>query len=75
MSADRADSVARLSRLVGQHPAAIRTVVWRTEPLAPEEFGHLEIETQHGSVFVIDHVTGAVDSNPPAPPVTDAPRQ
>jgi hypothetical protein len=75
LSADRADGAARLSRLVGQHPAAIRTVVWRTEPLAPEEFGHLEIETKHGYVFVIDHVTGAVYSNPPAPPDTDAPRQ
>lgn len=64
-----------LARLLGQHPAAIRTLVWRAERLEPDEFGHLEIETKHGHVVVIDHVTGAVYSNPPAPPHATSVRQ
>ena len=75
MSADRAKGAQALSRLLDHHPAAIRTVVWRPEPLEPQEFGHLEIETKHGHVVVIDHATGAVYRNPPAPPQAGPVRQ
>lgn len=75
MSVDGTGGTRALARLLGQHPAAIRTLVWRTEPLDPDAFGHLEIETKHGHVVVIDHVTGAVYSNPPAPPQAGSVRQ
>jgi hypothetical protein len=60
---------------MGQHPAAIRTLIMGTESLRPDEFGHLEIETKHGHVTLIDHLTGAVYSNPPLPPGSDTARQ
>ena len=57
-----------LTRLLQQHPAAIRTLLFQSDPLGPEQFGHLEIETKHGQVAVIDHATGEVYANPPTPP-------
>ena len=56
-----------LSRLIGQHPSAIRSVCFSEEPHAPGSLAHLEIETKHGHVTLIDHATGEVYSNPPAP--------
>ena len=64
-----------LARLIGQHPAAIRTLIFGSEPLEHDRFGHLEIETKHGHVVVIDHATGAVYSKPPLPPGVAAARQ
>ena len=63
MTAERA-----LTRLIGQHPAAVRTVAWQRAPLGPTEIRHLELESKHGHVLVIDHVTGEVHQLPPAPP-------
>ena len=73
MSAE--DEIDALARFSGQHPAAIRAVRWQSEPLAAHEFGHLEIETKHGQVVVIDHIDGSVYSNPPRPPVFSGTRQ
>ena len=53
---------------IDQHPAALRLVLW--QPLSqrpPLESGHLEIETKHGQVAVIDHQTGIVYRLPPRP--------
>lgn len=64
-----------LARLIGHHPAALRTVRWSPEPLAPDALAHLELETKHGLVTVIDHRSGAVYARPPAPPGIQSPRQ
>jgi len=53
---------------IDQHPAAIRYVTW--EPRPPEFAAHLEIETKHGQVAVIDHRTGSVYRRPPRPAAT-----
>lgn len=66
MSTD--DTPEILTRLIGQHPAALRIVCWAAEPHEP---GYLEIETKHGFVTLIDHRSGAVYANPPAPPDAD----
>jgi hypothetical protein len=57
-----------LARLLQQHPAAIRTLLFQSDPLGSEQFGHLEIETKHGHVALIDHATGEVFANPPKTP-------
>lgn len=62
MSAERP-----LARLVGQHPAALRTVSFTGGDLTGR-LAHLEIETKHGQVVVVDHVSGALYEHPPAPP-------
>ncbi len=62
---------ATLSRLLGQHPSAIRSVCFSEEPHTPEALGHLEIETKHGFVTLIDHSSGLTYANPPAPPAVD----
>jgi hypothetical protein len=68
-------SAELMERLVGQHPAALRAVRWQAMPLGAEDLGHLEIETKHGQVVVIDHATGTPYANPPEPPVRSGPRQ
>ncbi len=60
-----------LRRLIGQHPAAIRSICFSEEPHLPGAMAHLELETKHGFVILIDHRTGAVFANPPAPPAVD----
>lgn len=67
-----ADSVVKalpepLARLIGQHPSAIRSVCFAEEPHPSGVLAHLEIETKHGFVILIDHSTGEVFANPPAP--------
>jgi len=66
-----------LTRLLGQHPAAIRSVSFSGDPQEQGATAHLEIETKHGFITLIDHRTGAVYSNPPLPPGADtgSPRQ
>ena len=61
-----------LQRLIGHHPAALRTVCWRTDPLQPGEFSHLELEAKHGQVVVIDHTHGTCHAEPPLLPGADA---
>ena len=58
---------------IDQHPAAIRAVCWheRLLPDAAPLRGHLEIETKHGQVAVIDHRSGTVYRCPPRPPDAD----
>lgn len=56
-----------LRRLIGQHPAAVRSVCFSPGAQPPETQAHLEIETKHGFVVLIDHRTGAVYANPPVP--------
>jgi len=57
-----------LTRLIGQHPSAIRSVRFSEEAHAPGALAHLEIETKHGFVTLIDHSSGQVYANPPVPP-------
>jgi len=57
-----------LSRLIGHHPASLRTIRCDGGVLAAHDFAHLEIETKHGHVVLIDHVTGQAYANPPALP-------
>ncbi len=59
-----------LSRLIDQHPAAIRSVCFSEEAIdmATPDLAHLEIETKHGQVTLIDHRTGEAYANPPVPP-------
>ncbi|MGE0624971.1 MAG: hypothetical protein AB7I04_13790 [Pseudomonadales bacterium] len=59
---------AELARLVGQHPAALRAVCWTGPRPADRSRDHLEIETKHGRVVVIDPESGAAFANPPLPP-------
>ena len=61
-----------LSRLIGQHPSAIRSVSFSEDPREPGTLAHLEIETKHGFVVLIHHQTGAVYANPPVPESVDA---
>ena len=76
LSADvSAEKAATLADLIGQHPAAIRTVRWQRESLGADELGHLEIETKHGQVVIFDHQTGAIYANPPAPNCAKGDRQ
>lgn len=78
MSAEEPASPAlpdALARLLGQHPAAIRSICFSEEPHAPGALGHLEIETKHGFVTLIDHRTGDALANPPAPAGVDLQRQ
>ena len=56
-----------LRRLIGQHPAAIRSVCFSRSAHPPGTQAHLEIETKHGFVVLIDHRNGAVYANPPVP--------
>ena len=58
---------APLARLIGQHPSAIRSICFSAEPQQPGALAHLEIETKHGFVTLIDHRTGQALANPPAP--------
>jgi hypothetical protein len=60
-----------LRQLIGQHPSAIRSVCFSEDPHDPGALAHLEIETKHGSVVLIDHRTGAVYANPPVPDTAD----
>jgi len=60
---------ASLSRLLGQHPAAVRTVCWRSAALTSTELQHLELESKHGHVVVIDHDSGECHADPPQPPL------
>jgi hypothetical protein len=59
---------AALARLIGQHPSAIRSICFSEESHEPGALGHLEIETKHGFVTLIDHRTGETYTAPPAPP-------
>lgn len=59
---------AALARLIGQHPSAIRSICFSEESHEPGALGHLEIETKHGFVTLIDHRTGAAYASPPSPP-------
>jgi hypothetical protein len=59
---------AALARLIGQHPSAIRSICFSEESHEPGALGHLEIETKHGFVTLIDHRTGETYAAPPAPP-------
>lgn len=68
---------------IGQHPAALRRVDWWDPSQAPTRRpggdtpgggGHLEIETKHGQVAVIDHRSGAVYRHPPRPSGTEPQR-
>ncbi|HEY5644635.1 MAG TPA: GNAT family N-acetyltransferase [Pseudomonadales bacterium] len=73
-----ADDTAALTRLIGAHPAALRSVRWEpsrargaadraesAHPLASADY--LEIETKHGQVVIIEPGTGNVYANPPRP--------
>ena len=68
---------ASLTRLIGQHPSAVRSICFSEEPqvrggAADNRLtGHLEIETKHGQVTLIDHRTGIAYANPPVPPGVD----
>ncbi len=59
-----------LERLIGQHPAALRSVRWAGGDgrSASADVGHLELETKQGLVTLIDHRNGRAYSHPPAPP-------
>ena len=57
-----------LARLIGQHPSAVRSVRFSEETQGVVVLGHLEIETKHGFVTLIDHRTGEPHAQPPAPP-------
>ncbi|MCB1685416.1 MAG: hypothetical protein KDI31_13045, partial [Pseudomonadales bacterium] len=56
---------------IDQHPASVRLVCWRSGPQQSgtdsQHSGHLEIETKHGQVAVIDHRSGVVYRHPPRP--------
>jgi hypothetical protein len=60
-----------LARLIGQHPSAVRSVCFSEDPRESGSLAHLEIETKHGFVALIDHRSGAVYVNPPVPPGVD----
>ena len=63
-----------LNRLIGQHPSAVRSVCFSEEVMPDTPFpamAHLEIETKHGFVTLVDHNTGEAHANPPAPPGVD----
>jgi len=57
---------SRLWHLIGQHPAALRSVSWDAAP-AEGALAHLEVETKHGAVVVFDHRRRSVYANPPRP--------
>jgi|GEM_PF-4029762 len=66
-------------RLIGQHPAALRSVCW-TGSQSTFSLHHLEVETKHGRVTVFDHQQPRVYCNPPRPdaaagPFSSEPRQ
>lgn len=67
------NELKKLERLIGQHPASLRSVSWdphgHHEPLA-----HLELETKHGHVVVFDHQQPVIYAAPPAPPDAVYPR-
>ena len=73
-----ADDTAALTRLIGAHPAALRSVRWEAsrspasadrsaseDPLASADY--LEIETKQGQVVIIEPGSGNVFANPPRP--------
>jgi hypothetical protein len=63
-----------LSRLIGHHPAAVRSVSFG--PSAEDDgLCHLELETKHGQVSLIHHSTGQVFQSPPRPPDAAGPRR
>ena len=62
------DLPAALARLIGQHPSAVRSVCFTEKRQAPVALGHLEIETKHGFVTLIDHSSGEAYADPPTPP-------
>ncbi|MEM8765860.1 MAG: hypothetical protein AAGE43_00320 [Pseudomonadota bacterium] len=69
---------AALTRLIGQHPAALRSVRWTGSGAVgrhPEDKEHLEIETKQGLVALIDHRDGSAYSRPPVPPDAAGERQ
>lgn len=68
------DTHSRLQRLIGQHPAALRSVSWDSAPLGGN-LAHLEVETKHGTVVVFDHRQPVVYANPPRPPGANGTRQ
>ena len=72
-SANISNELKNLDRLIGQHPASLRSVSWNAhghhEPLA-----HLELETKHGHVVVFDHSQPIIYSAPPRPAGTVDPR-
>lgn len=71
-----ADSMtdSRLENLIGQHPAALRSVSWGT-PASDDAIAHLEVETKHGAVVLFDHRRAVVHSDPPRPPDARGTRQ
>lgn len=60
-----------LARLIGQHPAALRSVCWAEAPAETGALAFLEIETKHGFVTLIDRRTGEIYAYPPVPPDAD----
>ena len=66
-------SGARIERLIGQHPAALRSVWW-DDAHAGADLVHLEVETKHGRVLVFDAAAPLVHELPPAPPGSAQPR-
>ena len=57
-----------LDRLIGQHPAALRSVSWGSDAPGADQLAHLELETKHGHVVIFDHISGDVHAHPPRPP-------
>jgi hypothetical protein len=66
-----AELPGELARLIGQHPSAVRSVRFSEDPHESGTLAHLEIETKHGFVTLIDHRSGAVYANPPVLPGVD----
>lgn len=63
---DQEVELAKTRRLIGQHPAALRSVSWQPDP--PDgHLHHLELETKHGHVVVFDHQQPLIYSQPPRP--------
>jgi len=56
----------KVVRLIGQHPAALRSVTWHPQP-PMRDLHHLELETKHGHVIVFDHHEPKIHSLPPRP--------
>ena len=56
----------KVARLIGQHPAALRSVTWHPQPPL-RQLHHLELETKHGHVVVFDHYQPVIYSLPPRP--------
>jgi hypothetical protein len=56
----------KVSRLIGQHPAALRSVTWHPQP-PMRDLHNLELETKHGHVIVFDHHQPIIHSLPPRP--------